>query len=418
MNGISNQTLRDVLRAIYQQRTTSRAHIIEATGLSAGIISQALQLLLRSSMVLKIGELESNGGRRREVLTLNPDAAYFIGVDLAGHCVRFALASFGGDLRYRWEVEFEPDGSLDLHKLFCGIERVASGLNAQQRSRLQAVGVSYPGLMDQQGRLTAVNLGWRHFPLMAELDKVRNARGFKWLPIFFEQEVQSAVRVEQWLGRAQNLRNVINVSCDRGIGAGILVDGKVVEGWRNMAGELGHVTVDPAAEDKCNCGKRGCLEAIATSRNIVRQYLEKIGGRENEPANIRFVEVIERARKGETPAIEVVRRVCQAWGLALSHMVNLLNPEIIILGGELVGIEDLFVPLIREELLRHCLPERVEGLEIAVSTLGLDLRLKAAASLAFRKCLSDAALLKKMCSPVLASHRRAAIPAVAALGGE
>jgi len=408
MNGISDQTLREVLRAIYELRTTGRAQLTQATGLSAGMISQAVQLLLRSGMVLKVGELESKGGRRREVLTLNPEAVYFIGVDFAGHCVRFALASFGGDLRYRWGEEFEADGSLDIHRLFSGIERVASSLNPQQRSRLQAVGVIYPGLMDQQGRLTSGNLGWRQFPLVAELDKVKDARGFEWLPIFLEQEVQSAVRAEQWLGRAQKHRNAIHISCDRGIGAGILVDGKVVEGWRNMAGELGHVTIDPEADDLCTCGKRGCLEAIATSKNIVRQYLEKIGERDSASAKIRFAEVVERARRGETPAMEVVRRVCQAWGLALSHMVNLLNPEIIILGGDLVGVEDLFVPLIREELLRHCLPERVEGLGIAVSTLGLDLRLKAAASLAFRKCLADPHLLKKMCTPVLMSHEPAA----------
>jgi len=405
MNGISDQTLRDVLRAIYQQRTTSRALITQATGLSTGIISQALQLLLRSGMVLKVGELESNGGRRREVLTLNPDAVYFIGVDLAGHCVRLALAGFGGDLRFRWEVEFEPDGSLDLHKLFSGIERVANSLNAQQRSRLQAVGISYPGVMDQQGRLDAVNLGWRQFPLMAELQKARNARGFEWLPMFIEPEVQGAVRAEQWLGRAQHHRYGINISCDRGIGAGIFLDGKVVEGWRNMAGELGHVTIDPEADDRCNCGKRGCLEAVATSRNIVRQYLDKTGKREGSTASVRFAEVVERARKGEQPAVEVVQRACRAWGLALSHVVNLLNPEIIILGGDLVGVEDIFVPLIREELRRHCLPELSECLEIEVSSLGLDVRLKAAASLAFQKCLADPSLLKKMCSPVLLSLR-------------
>jgi hypothetical protein len=95
--------------------------------------------------------------------------------------------------------------------------------------------------------------------------------------------------------------------------------------------------------------------------------------------------------------------------LALSHVVNLLNPEIIILGGDLIAGEDVFVPLIKEGLFRHCLPELSEGLEIAMSSLGLDIRLKAAASLAFRKCLAEPALLKKLCSPVLMPQEEAVV---------
>ena len=418
INGISDQTLRGILQTMYQQRTTTRSNIIHATGLSAGIVSQALQLLLRSGMILKVGELESDAGRRKEVLTLNPDAVYFIGVDLSGHCIRFGLANFGGDLRYRCEEELGPQSPPDVHKLFGGIERVAGTLNAQQRSRLQAVGISYTGVMDQQGRLTAVNLGWQHFPLVAELEKVRDARGFDYLPIFLEPEQQSAVRAELWLGQTLHHQSGLFISCDSGIGVGIIVEGKVVGGWRNLAGELGHVTIDPAADDHCNCGKRGCLESIATSGNIVRQYIEKTVKGSDSVANIRFAEVVERARKGEERAVEVVGRACRAWGLALSHAVNLLNPEIIILGGDLVAVEDVFLPLIKEELLRHCVPELAEGLEITVSSLGLDIRLRAAASLAFRKCLADPALLKHMCRPVLTIHGSVANLKEAALAVE
>jgi predicted NBD/HSP70 family sugar kinase len=374
--------------------------------------------LLRSGTILKVGELESDGGRRKEVLTLNQDAAYFIGVDLEGHCIRFALANLVGDVRYRWEEEIEPDSSLDVNKLVDGIERVAGTLSGPQSSRLLALGISYPGLMDRDGRLTAVNLGWRHFPLLAEFEKVRSARGFDALPVFIEPDRHSCVRAEQWLGRAQNHQNGVYASSDRGIGVGLFLDGRVVEGWRDMAGELGHLTIDASAPDLCNCGKKGCLEAIATSHNIVRQYLEQTGAAGGTAPTVRFAEILERARSGEPAAVAVVTRVCRAWGLALSHVVNLLNPEIIILGGDLVSAEDLFLPRIREELFRHCLPELVDGLELTVSSLGLDIRLKAAAALAFRKSLEDPALLEKMCSPVLVSRRPAADGKDAVLVGD
>jgi predicted NBD/HSP70 family sugar kinase len=400
-NGIADQWLRDILRTLYQQRSATRSNIIEATGLNAGSVSRALRVLMRSGTILKVGELESAGGRRREVLTLNQDAAHFIGIDLESHRIRLVLTSFCGDVRYRWEEQSEPSPSLDIQKLFDGIERVAGTLNPQQLERLLAVGISFPGLMDQEGRLTAVNLGWRQFPFMAEFEKIRNARGFEGLPVFMEQDRHSTVRAEQWLGRARLFQNGAYVSCDRGIGVGIFLNGQAVKGWHDMAGELGHMTVEPDAADRCNCGKRGCLEAIATSDNIVRQYLEKTGKEGGRAASVQFSEVLERARKNEEAAVAVMRRACRAWGLALSHVVNLLNPEVIILGGDLVAGDDLFLPLIKEELFRHCLPELTEGLEITMSSLGLDIRLKAAASLAFQNCLADPELLRKMCSPVL-----------------
>jgi predicted NBD/HSP70 family sugar kinase len=418
MNGIADQWVRDILRTLYQQGIATRSDIIETTGLNAGSVSQALRALLRNGTILRVGALESNGGRRREVLTLNQNAAHFIGVDLESHRIRFALASFAGDMRYRWEEDLEPSASLDIHRLFDGIERVAGTLNAQQRGRLLGVGISYPGLMDQQGRLTAVNLGWRQFPVVAELKKAGIARGFGGLPIFLEPDRHSSVLAEQWLGRAQERRNGAYVSSDRGIGIGIFLDGKVVEGRRDMAGELGHLTIDPNAEDRCNCGKRGCLEAIASSDNIVRQYLQITGQSKEAGTRTRFVDVLDRARKNEEAALAVLRRAARAWGLALSHVVNLLNPEIIILGGDLLSGEDVFVPLIKEELFRQCLPELAEGLEIAMSSLGLDIRLKAAAALAFRKCLADPDLLGKMCSPVLMPHKPAVEMEEETLAGE
>src|SRR5260370_35831973 len=117
MIGIADQWLRDILRTLYEQRTATRSNIIEATGLNAGSVSQALRLLLSSGTILKVGELESDGGRRREVLTLNQDAAYFIGVDLESHRIRFPLASFSGDVRYRWEDALEPGGSLHVPRV-------------------------------------------------------------------------------------------------------------------------------------------------------------------------------------------------------------------------------------------------------------------------------------------------------------
>ncbi|MBK9168498.1 MAG: ROK family protein [Bryobacterales bacterium] len=150
MPTIADQWLRDIVLSLYQRRTLTRRDIVELTGLNAASISLALRQLLSAGSILKVGELHSNGGRRREVFTLNGEAAYFVGVDLEGLRIRFALSNCVGDIRYRWEEELEFGQPLDASKVVGGIRRVMRELDPLQRERVVAVGVSYPGLLDDE----------------------------------------------------------------------------------------------------------------------------------------------------------------------------------------------------------------------------------------------------------------------------
>lgn len=403
---IADQWLRDVLMVLFRRRTVTRAEIITETGLNPASVSHAMRLLLQHGTVLRVGDLESDGGRRREVFNLNGEAGYFVGVDLEGLRIRFALLNLLGDIRFRWEEDLQWGEPLDVDKLFNGIVRLLDHLDPGQITRVMAAGISYPGLLDSEGRLTAVNLGWHKFPLMAELRRKAKAHKLADLPFFLEPDRHSSVFAERWLGRAYGHDNGLLLFAERGIGIGLFLGGRPVEGSRNMAGEIGHLTVEPEAEDQCGCGKKGCLEAIASSPNIVRQYLDRTGRPGQIPA-LRVTDVFERARSKDAAALAVVERAGRAIGLALSHAVNLLNPEIVILGGDLVAGEDLLVPIIRDQLVQHALPELLNGLKLISSGLGPDLRLRGAGALAFRKTLADPVLLNKLCRPVLAQRRGA-----------
>ncbi|MCL5742443.1 MAG: ROK family protein, partial [Acidobacteria bacterium] len=207
----------------------------------------------------------------------------------------------------------------------------------------------------------------------------------------------SAVRAERWTGSARGSQNGLLLFSERGVGVGIFVKGEPIEGARNMAGEFGHLTVESEAEDRCECGKRGCVEAIASSPNIIRQYARSSGRRASD---LRITDVFEKVRQKDPGAVAVIDRACRALGLAVSHAINLLNPEILILGGDLALGEDILLPRIAKEAARHALPELMKGLQITASLLGSDMRLKGAGALAFQKSLTDPELLKKMCSPL------------------
>jgi predicted NBD/HSP70 family sugar kinase len=384
---IADQWLRQVLLLLYQKRHLTRIEIAELTGLNQASVSHALTHLLNRGLLLKTGEMQSEGRRRREIFDLNAEAGYFIGVDLEGDRIRFALTNFVGDIRCRWESPLEFRQPLDPATVIEGIRRVSRDVDASGPRRILAMGVSYPGMLDAKGNLVAVNLGWAGCGLVESL-----TNAFPAWPLFLESDKDTCILAETSRGSLE-YRNALFLIAEGGIGLGILVDGRLVRGMRGLTGEIGHWKVLPDADDVCNCGARGCLEAIASSPNIVRQYVEADGNRES-PRPVRVTDVFEKARHGNAAARAVLERAGRALGLALSHAISLLNPEIVILGGDLIAAEDTLVPVIRDEIARRTLPASSERLVVHVSSLGLDIRLRGAVLLAFRSILQNAALFK------------------------
>lgn len=396
MRKVANHWLRDVLRSTYQKRTVTRADIIASTGLNPASVSHSIRYLLDRGIMLKVGDLGSNGGRPRQALSLNGEAGYFVAVDLEGQTMRFALTNLTGDIRYRWEEELEFGRPLPVAKIVDSIAVVLSNLSESQAERVLAVCVSYPGLIDSDGAITAVNIGWKAFPLQKVLEEALD------YPVYIEHDKLSSVLAEHWLGCATEQGNAVFLIAERGIGVGLFVDGKPISGARDRSGEIGHSKVSSTSQVVCSCGQKGCLETVASSPSIIRQYLDATGAGAGDAVALRAVDVFKRARRGDAVARAVVERAGRAIGFVLSHVVSLLNPELIVLGGDLISGEDLFIPIIWDELKIRTLPLLLKDLQIRPSSLGLDIRLKGAASLAFRNATSNPKLLAKLCRPALA----------------
>lgn len=337
--------------------------------------------------MLKIGELQSKTGRRRELLRLNAEAAYLVAVDLEASPIRFALTNLVGDIRFRWEEALDLRLPLAMDKIASGVEMVCRTLSRQERERVLAVGISRPGAKDAEGRVTAVNLGWRDFSFDENLKSVLS------LPFFVENAARSFVLAERWHGRAKNRDNCIYIEAGKGVGAGVVINGEFF--GDKVQVEFGHITIEPGAPDLCKCGKTGCLEAIVSAPNIVRQYADRLGIPEAS-SGIQIGEVFERARRHDPDANAVVDRVARDLGLAISYLVALFGPSMIILGGYTVAAEDVMLPRIRTELAKHVRDWAVPY-ELTVSSLGVDIGLKGAASRAMHDVLNNSELLKKLC---------------------
>jgi predicted NBD/HSP70 family sugar kinase len=398
MPKIVEQWLQKVLDTMGHRTTVTRSQIMSATKLNSASVSHTLQFLLERGIILKVGELQSKAGRHQDVMTLNPEAGYFVAVVLESTRMRFALTNFVGDIRYRWEADVQLGQTLQIREIVAGIEMVLRNLSEVQRLRLAAIGISCPGILSQSGGVTALNLGWKNISLTPELEEIFS------LPVYLEHPTHSAIRAERWVGLAQGVRDFIDVMVGHVVGVGVFSNGRFVGGRDQMAGEVGHIRIDPDGSDVCRCGKTGCLEAIVSSPNIFRQYRAKTGLEGSYSGGLRVTDVFERARRHETAAVEVPDRVTRYLRLALSYLVNFLNPELIILGGDLITAEDLLLPSLREQIAANTLPDFVKNLNIAVSRMGLDIGLKGAASLAFRTALNHPEVLKNMCRLVVELH--------------
>src|SRR5271169_3957265 len=249
MRRTAGQWLYDIVACLYQRRTATRADIIQSTGLNLGSVSTAFQHLLNRGVIRRVGALDSTVGRKAVLLQLNPDAAYFIAVDLGATRIRFALTDFVGDLRCRWEQGVVQGKELPVSKVIEGIRKVRREVPRTGDGAIASVAISYPGSMDSNGAIHAVNLGWSGLPLGKILRRALH------LPVILERDDFTSVLAERWLGRGQESRYWLHLETGNGVGLGIFNGGDPVRGFRHMAGEIGHVTAEPGAPDLCNCGR-------------------------------------------------------------------------------------------------------------------------------------------------------------------
>jgi len=372
---------------MYRRPTITRGEILKATGLNPASLSHCLKQLMEAGVVLRVGELGSKPGRPADVLRLDSEAAFFVAVDLEASPIRFAVTNLLGEIRYRWE-EGDPAHAMDVGLIARGVERVCRPMSDSEREAILAIAICRPGVADAEGRVTAVNLGWRQFPFEEKVAAVLPK------PVFVENGSRAYVLAEHWLGCARNVRNCIYVEVGKGVGGEILSEGQFFNGRSQV--EFGHITVEPKAPDLCKCSRAGCLEAISSASNIVRQYLERVD--KAQPGTVTVSDVIQWARGGDRHAKAVLDRAVKALALGLSYLMAIFNPELFILGGYFVGADDLLLPGLRAELARYE-REWTKPYEVVVSQLGMDIGLRGASALAFYRALDDSTLLHRLCEP-------------------
>ena len=304
---------------------------------------------------------------------------YIVGVDLGGTNIAVGTvaedgSALHGELVGATPVEQGPDAVVDaIVGLVKQSMAAARKVVAPASLDVAGVGIGAPGPLDTRRGIVrlAPNLGWRDMPLR---DRVSQAVG---LPAKLDNDANCATLGEWWLGAARGGRFVVGITIGTGIGGGVVLDGRLYHGASDVAGEIGHTTIDSTGR-RCKCGNYGCLEAYASGPNIARRAVEGIesGAASSLPdyvggslSAITAQTVYQAAHEGDEFALEVVRETARFLGAGIANIMNILNPDVVVVcGGVTLAGDRLFVPL-RQEVTRRAFKPAVEACRIVPGSL-------------------------------------------------
>lgn len=256
---------------------------------------------------------------------------YKFGVDVGGTTVKIGLFSGDGKLEEKYEIATDKSDQ-GAHI----IEHIAAKLDeiiAEKSYGIldcMGVGIGLPGPVDRGMILGCVNLGWGIFSIVEEFSKA-----FHNVPVYAGNDANTAALGEYVAGAGKGIKNMMMVTLGTGVGGGIIIDGRILEGANGGAGEIGHIPVNPQEQDTCGCGKKGCLEQYASATGIVRiaEKLRKENGNTALPAGCTAKQVFDYAKEGDELAMQAVEELGRYLGLALASCACVLNPEGIVIGG-------------------------------------------------------------------------------------
>jgi predicted NBD/HSP70 family sugar kinase len=382
MPGTSNTTttVRDLrsgnqsraLWDVYLNGPLTRQEIGDHAGLSLASVSNLVGALLKQGVVEEIGLEDSNGGRPRGLLQVNPEYGFVIGVDMGETAFLVELFDLGMHVRARHvstASDEHPAPAEAVGHMLDGIRAVTAdaGIDAD---RILGIGVAVPGLVEHgdDAIVHGQSIGWRAVPLERMLRRRTD------LPILIDNGAKTLGQAEKWFGAARETDDAVIVLLGIGAGACIISDRQLYRGATSSAGEWGHTTASVDGR-VCRCGARGCLEAYIGAGAIVARY-DQLSGRRRRVRSVdleqRIAGILNASRHDEA-AEQVVKETVDYLGAGIGDLVNLFNPERVVVGGWLgQALAERLLPRIRKAAGKHALKLPYSHVEIISATLGKD----------------------------------------------
>ncbi len=372
---VDSRAMREVNRSIVLDiirggGKVSRTDLARRSTLTKPTVSAIVEDLIGRGIVQEVGfgKTVATGGRRARLLEFNDASAAYLGLRFGVHTTTVAIADARGQVR---AIRETSTPSADPEAAVRAALELVDGALAEAglpRERLESVGVAVPGMVDTRSGTVALapNLGWEDVPIRSMLHQALG------LPVVVHNVTNAGAIAEGRVGAARGAKSYVWVYVGSGVGAGIVIDGQLFSGTRGFSGEIGHCAL---VEDGplCRCGLRGCLETLASGSAIERLAAEAARGSEltqlsscSAPFDTGMV--VAAASAGDAVAQRILRGAGAHLGVGISYLINVLDPELVVLGGRVMAGGDFILEGARAAVARHTL--RASKVEVVASTLG------------------------------------------------
>ncbi|MFJ9430534.1 ROK family protein [Streptomyces sp. NPDC101490] len=351
--------LERVVRAVRMAGSLTQAEIARATGLSAATVSNIVRELKEGGRVDVTPT--SAGGRRARSVSLSGDAGIVIGVDFGHTHLRVAIGNLAHQVLAEEAEPLDVDASaaegFDRAEHLVNRLILATGIS---RDKVIGVGLGVPGPIDvSSGTLgsTSILPGWSGINPAEELS------GRLGVPVHVDNDANLGALGELVWGSGRGVKDLAYIKVASGVGAGLVIDGRVYRGPGGTAGEIGHITIDESGP-VCRCGNRGCLETFTAARYVLPLL------RPGHGPDLTMERVVQLAREGDPGCRRVIADVGRHIGSGVANLCNLLNPSRVVLGGDLAEAGELLLAPVRESVSRYAIPSAARQLTLVQGALG------------------------------------------------
>jgi predicted NBD/HSP70 family sugar kinase len=356
-----------ILNTIRRAGLISRVEIATVTGQSRAAVTNITARLLKEKVIVeKETKTSSSRGRRRVLLALNPAAAYVVGVKLSAFQVSFAVTNMQADVLSslivpvrigKRSVEFVADLIEE------GIRHCVSEALINMR-KISGIGIGIPGLVNSVKGFTYWSALYKKGNTTLR-DLIRKRFNIQ---TYIENDANTVTLAQQWFGEGRGVDNFLVVTVEHGVGMGIVVNGQIYRGLKGIGAEFGHMVIKPGGA-LCRCGKRGCIESYVADYSVLGAAMDacKAGKWQyRDISSLTIEEVTAIAKKGEPALQKIFKRSGEILGLGISGLVQIFNPEKIIIAGEGVRAGALLFEPMQKMIKAHTTPQMNETLQIVI----------------------------------------------------
>ncbi len=382
-----------ILNLIRNKSPIGRADIARHAGLTIPSVMKITDTFIELGLVREVGKGKSTGGKPPKLLEFVHDSYFSVGVDLGATNIICVLMDASNIVtRTVLATEFARGADHVLGRIATAIDTVLADSNID-RDKLIGIGVAAPGLLDQHtgSILFSPDIGWRNVDVITPLAKRFDTH------VFIDNATRATALGEKTYGSAKEIRDYMCINLGYGIGGAMVFDHEVYTGFSGSAGEVGHMTVIPDGP-LCDCGNRGCLEAVSSARAVVRDARERMEAGEKTMltalidgnyGNLEAKTVLMAAEHGDKVAMEISNHAISTLGAAIASIINLLDFEAIILEGGIARGGPYFIDNLNRAIEKHKMLYAGRHTSILVSPLGANATAIGAASLVINHLLAD-----------------------------